>query len=374
MPLRHHAHAAVGAQRARVSGNYLSAVRIENIRILERAELNPVAGFNLITGANASGKTSVLESIFLLSRGRSFRSLRFGDVVRHGAERYSVVGWIAGSGRKIPLGIERNAEQLTVRVDGRPATSRAELTTLLPVQLINPLSHKLLEEGPVFRRRYLDWGVFHVEPGFLHAWQRFQRALRQRNGALRSYPDTARAWDSELIAAGMALDDLRRRYVADVAPYVHALARRLADVDDLELRYQRGWPQDRDLAGTLDQQWPRDRERGHTGSGPHRAEIRVRVEGRDAVGCVSRGQQKLLVAALILGQTQWFQERTGRRAIVLLDDLPAELDRPHRERLVSLLDELQPQVFVTAIDPDEIPVPDTARRFHVEHGQVGEMV
>ena len=374
MPIRHHAHAPVGAvDPVPAPSGGLQKLQIRDLRNLKAVDIAPADSLNLVYGANASGKTSLLEAIYLLSRGRSFRSRVFERVVRKGADRYSVFGRIAQAGRSVAAAIERSGQGLRVRVDGADVPSLVTLSALLPVQILHPNSHKLLEEGPQFRRRFLDWGVFHVEPGFYGHWQRYQKALRQRNAALRQR-QAMEAWETELVQSGMALDRLRRGYLSELRPLIMRLAQELLDAPLLTVDYYPGWGGDRDLSEVLVQNRTRDQERGFTGSGPHRADLRIRLEGVTAAETASRGQQKLLVCALICAQTLFFQQRSGRRAVLLVDDLPAELDRIRRQRLVALLESTEAQVFVTAIEPDSMEFGRPCQTFHVDHGVVREVV
>ncbi len=351
----------------------LQGLQIQNLRNLASVDISPAPGINLVYGANASGKTSLLEAIYLLSRGRSFRTRRFERLVRYGETRYTVFGRIADQGRTKAAAIERTKESLRVRVDGQDLDSLAPLATLLPVQILHPNSHKLLEEGPHFRRQYLDWGVFHVEHGFYDHWQRYQRALRQRNAALRT-GSPAESWEPELVQAGTAIDDMRRAHLEQLAPLVAAIADRLLDAPPLRLEYTQGWSRDRTLAEAVAHGREQDRERGFTFSGPHRADLRVTIGGVNAAETASRGQQKLLVSSLVCAQCMLFQRRSGRHPILLVDDLPAELDRERRERFVAQLQSLAAQVFVTAIEPGALAFSAPFKGFHVEHGEVREVV
>jgi DNA replication and repair protein RecF len=187
--------------------------------------------------------------------------------------------------------------------------------------------HRLIEGGPSERRRFIDWGVFHVEPTFVDQWRRFQRALRQRNAALAagSPAATVRAWDPELIASGTALTEHRERYLAALSDAVAGAGQRLLAADvTLELRS--GWPADLTLAQALDASWTQDQTYRRTHAGPHRAEVMVRLDGALARGRVSRGQQKLLASALMLGQLRHDSAQGSRVAALLVDDPAAELD------------------------------------------------
>jgi DNA replication and repair protein RecF len=330
----------------------IDSLDIVNFRNLQHVSLHCSPRLNLIFGENASGKTSLLEAIYFLGRARSFRTRQGAELIHHGQTALRVVAKVAIGGRLVPLGIERSVQQLSARIDSQPVRSLAELAVHLPVLLLNPDSHRLLEDGPQQRRRFIDWGLFHRESAFLPAWKRFQSALKNRNAALRAgEADRSLAvWEHELTAAAAVLDSLRDTFCkalqAQLAPFLQATLGRVAPTID----YRRGWSQEQDLAELLRRDREQDRQQGYTRHGPHRADFIIRLDSRPIAERLSRGQQKLLVIALVLAQAQLYQEHTGQACILLIDDLPAELDRPHRERVMACLAEQTSQSFITAIE------------------------
>ena len=355
----------------------LQWLRIENARCIEQAELEFDARCNLISGPNASGKTTLLESIFLLGRGRSFRTPKLESLIRTHCAELRVVGKAVSGHRTITLGVEASRDAMRARVDGRPVTTHADLAIALPVQSIDPEVHRLIDGGPLERRRFLDWGVFHVEPLFVGNWRRFQRALKQRNAALRARASAAeiRAWDPHLMEAGEQVARQRAEYVNVLSDYVARAGRRLLDAD-IALELRGGWSADQSLAEALEGAWSRDLERQQTTVGPHRAELVIRLDGSLARARVSRGQQKLLAATLLLAQLQCDTDRGSKLAVLLVDDPAAELDTRHLEALLTEIGSLQSQLFVTALDPQNVLLEalSPGRRFHVEHGKVARLV
>lgn len=328
----------------------LRSLQVTDFRCLQRVNLIPDPDFTFISGPNASGKTSLLESIYLLGRGRSFRTRRLDHICRRGASRFVVFGEANTGCRDIPIGVEGSATGLRARVDGRNAVSRAELALALPTQIIDPEVHKLIEEGPARRRRFMDWGVFHVEHGFVSHWQKYQQALKQRNAALklRQPREVTSVWDSELIRHGEAITDARARYVDLLLPQAQAVGRRLLG-REVSFSFRAGWLKGQPLEEALSNSWDADRERGSTLVGPQRAELHVQMNGVAAKDEVSRGQQKLLAAALLLAQLKLFGSDSTARPILLLDDPAAELDG---RRLGLLLEEVRAmplQLFVTSL-------------------------
>ena len=350
----------------------LKSLTITGLRCFEKAELAPAPGLNLITGKNASGKTSLLEGIFLLGRGRSFRAARREAMIREGAQELRVVGRL-DDGRM--LGVEVTRSGWSARAGGEPVVQLAQLAGLLPVQLMDPEVHKLVQEGPGERRRYLDWATFHVKPGFLDAWRSYQRALRQRNAALKARSGSAaiEAWEQALAENGRVLDKLREETIAALAAPVREAAGRLLGAD-LRLEYRPGQAAGQDLAEALATHRTRDLRAGMTQVGPHRADVALIIDEHRARGWVSRGQQKLVAAAMVLGQARLLAPFWGGQGVLLVDDPAAELDRERCEKLLELVSELPFQVFLTALDADGLPGLSAARMFHVEQGHFAEVV
>jgi DNA replication and repair protein RecF len=355
----------------------LRHLEVRNFRCIASAELEFDGRCNLISGANASGKTSLLEAIFFLGRGRSFRTPRTETLIRKGTDELLVAGKVAVGGRALPVGVRYSREGFEARAGGARIASLAELATTMPVQAIDPEVHRLVEEGPQERRRYLDWGVFHVEPKFVEQWRRYQRALKQRNAALRAeQPEpVVRAWDSELIDSGRVIARYRRDYFVHLRTHVAAVGARLLGTP-VDLALAEGWQAGIDLAEAIAMSWKRDAERRATHVGPHRADISIRVQGDHARHRVSRGQQKLTAAAMLLGQLECDAAMDSPTAALIVDDPAAELDFPNLERLVHEVLRLPSQLFVTALDASvhAIAALPEGRRFHVEHGILARLL
>ena len=349
----------------------LSRVRITNLRCLREVELELHPHRSYIYGPNGAGKTSFLEGMFVLGRGRSFRTRQMRRLVRHGAEGFAVFGEadVEASARR--LGVAYRAGRLEKKIDGQPAMGMAQLASLLPVHAVDPSMHAIVEGGPSERRRFLDWGVFHVEPGYLDAWKSYRRVLSQRNAALKRAASAAelRPWSMALVEAGAAVDDSRRRYLDRLAPFVTDFGQRLLD-RPLALDYRRGWPGDQRFDDALAAGELRDRQNGSTEAGPHRAEIVLRLDERRVQDEASRGQQKLTAAALILSQVAVESAERPRRSVLLVDDPAAELDAGSLERLLAAIADLPAQLVFTALTPAHLAPDANSPAFHVERGEV----
>lgn len=357
----------------------LRRLTVTAVRNLHPVTVSPSPRINILYGANGSGKTSVLEAVHLLGLARSFRSTRLTPVIQYEQAACTVFGQVEREdGATSNLGVSRERQgDFSIRIDGQNARSAAQLAELLPLQLINPDSFRLLEGAPKVRRQFLDWGVFHVEPRFLPAWQRLQKALRQRNSWLRHGTlDAASqaAWDRELTLASAEIDDYRRAYIAALKPVFERTLDELIELKGLSLSYYRGWDKDRELSDVLSASILRDQQMGHTQAGPQRADLRLRLGGHNAADILSRGQQKLVVCALRIAQGHLVSQARRGQCVYLVDDLPSELDDQHRAALCRLLEELHCQVFITCVDHEllregwqsQTPV----ALFHVEQGHI----
>jgi DNA replication and repair protein RecF len=346
----------------------LAELRISNVRCIESAQLELSPELNLISGPNGSGKTSILEAVFLLGRGRSFRTRSSERLVRHGQDALTVFGRT----HDVPArtaGVEIGKERTRARLNGQDTSSLLELSNFLPVQSIDPEIHKLIDQGSERRRRWLDWLVFHVEQGFGTHWSRYQRALKQRNAALRSGSGAFTTWDAQLVEHGIAISEARHAAMTTLQPYLQSL---LAKFSGLEISWSlhSGWSAEQTLDEALRLNATRDTERLTTTSGPHRADVALRTNGRIARETLSRGQQKLVAVAMIVSQIQLLRTMQGTQTVLLLDDPAAELDPRNLARLFEELAGLNCQMIATSLTPETTLFQAPKATFHVEQGAV----
>lgn len=351
----------------------LSRLELRGFRCLGDQAVDLEIGINCVVGDNAAGKTSLLEAVFLLGRGRSFRARSAVECLRHGEAGWRLGGRITRE--------EAPTDHQVLRFDGKAMRPECngkserfvEFARRLPVQLIEPGLHRVVEDGPGYRRRFLDWGMFHVEPRYLQAWQRYSRALRQRNALLRTRSgpgEELRSWTHELARCGSSLQAMRERGV-------HALQQRFAargaalGLPELEVSLRRGWDDELDLDAALAARCDTDRRQGVTGVGPHRAELRFRMAGELVRQTISRGQQKLMLVALSLAQAELVQEALGIWPVVLLDDFTAELGGDYQQALAGALRDYRGQTVVCALQtPPVLKDERSTTMFHVEQGRI----
>lgn len=343
--------------------------RATNFRCLENAELELAADFNLIYGANASGKTSLLEALAYLGRGKSFRGASTANLIQHGKDEFVLYGQVEGLTHTTSLGVRNSRAGLEVRVDGDSEGGAAALAEALPLQVIDPEVHNLVAGGPEQRRRFLDWVAFHVEQEHLVAWRKFRRALKQRNAALkaRSGAATINSWNAEFVELSADLDESRRRALDVALESLETYGRDLLGTD-LGFSYQKGWTKGKTLDQALIEGLDRDLQLGATQNGPHRADIKISFDTKQAKKLVSRGQQKLLASAMVLAATETAQTALERPLLLILDDPAAELDNDSLGRLMAAVAGLGCQVVATSLEAEVLGTPPGAAMFRVEHG------
>jgi len=358
----------------------LLSLSITNVRNIKQAEFNPSEKFNLIVGVNASGKTSLLEAIYILGFAKSFRTTNPKKMISRGEDEMTVFGQIAGqteNNAAVPIAVCRNKKAFRIKLNNRMLQSRSELTLNLPLQLINPESHRILELGPKFRRQYMDWGVFHVEHGFLQAWKDFYHILKQRNAALRhnSVNSMVNAWNEGLIVKAEIIHQLRTDYFLRLTPCFERLGLDVFSLPDLSIEYLTGWPKDLTYREALESSLERDKLSGFTNTGPHRADISIKISNRAVLEFASRGQQKMIITVLKLSQVWLLKEESNKRCPILIDDLASELDTTNRAKLINALKDLDTQIFITTTEKSLVDITGIhdKKMFHVEHGTIFEI-
>lgn len=367
---------------------YLEKLTVQGIRNVVHAELDLSPGANFLFGLNGSGKTSLLEAIHILARGRSFRTRNLKTVINFGQKACTCFGLVnpghSSLATSIPVGVMRDEKgSFIFKVNGRQVASASRLAEMLPIQVINSESFSLLEGSPKFRRSFVDWGVFHVEHSYRETFSRFQRCIKHRNSFLRHGKiDSIQlsVWDREFCGLSRQIDCLRRKYLNALDPYVNETVKGLGLTGGYEFRYMSGWDQSQSLESQLMNSLARDKKAGFTHTGPHRADLKIFFNGHPAAEILSRGQIKTLVIGLKIAQGKALKEIAGQQCIYLLDDLPSELDVNHRDVVSRQLSDMNVQVLVTGVERDDLESLSFSKSslippamFHVKHGEVKKM-
>ena len=339
----------------------VKSLNINNLRNILSTQIEPDPCLNCFIGGNGAGKTSILESLAVMSKGRSFRSGQISSLIGPESKHFQVITRIESQqGDLHQLGMERGSDYWSARHNGDDVTQLSELTQLLPYVLLAPGSHTLVSGPPDERRKYLDWGVFHVKHSFLLLWRRYSRVLKQRNAALRQANSAViESLDPQLIRLGEELHQARERH-AELLNVV--LQQKLPlfnqTLTEIKLAYRKGWAADT-LAEAIQQSSARDLERGSTGPGPHKADLYLTLNGTAAKERLSRGEQKAMTAAMLMAQAQLICD-AGEKPILMLDDLSSEFDDTHLRKVLMAGLELGVQIWLTGIE--QVPALDARRR------------
>ncbi|MEO1850658.1 MAG: DNA replication and repair protein RecF, partial [Psychrobacter sp.] len=398
----------------------IERLQISNLRNLTQVNLQSTV-CNVVIGANGSGKTSLLEAIFLLSRGKSFRHHQPKRYIQH-HQNYATVYAKLNDSRT--LAIQKQADATTIlRLNQATVYNQSILTEQLPTLLIDPSTMDMLEQGSASRRQLLDWLVFHMKQGFHPQWVAYQRLLKQRNSLLKKTRQLTqvqlaelKSWDKGLSNHAALIHHYREQVFTEWQPYFAKSVLQLLPsyAEQLSLSYNAGYDTNVALDVQLNERLEQDLQLGYTRIGNHRADIHVhwrsdntidnqptnkKVSSSDhetlsklpalkeqAANVLSRGEKKLLITALRLSQlplllndnkdSASFDNNSTSRAtpVVLLDDITAELDDRAIGILLSTLAQLPCQVFMTSLTDDIVHLVNELwskpRLFHVKQGQI----
>lgn len=357
---------------------HIERLYVRNVRILEEIQIDSGKWINLIYGKNATGKTSLLEALYILSRGRSFRTPRIQEVISYKCDRLqiSIEGRCEITGR-ITAGIEKTPNKTNIKFNGSMVARISEQATKIPVILITPECRTLVIGDPRYRRHWLDWAMFHMEPSYLDHWRTFHRALRQRNHLLQQgilEKQQLAIWEGVMDKEGSIITALKKMFITGLQQHIEQLAME-TELPPAMIDLQQGWPDEVTLCEALESARISDLKLGYTKYGIQRTEVLFKQAGHNIARIFSRGEIKRFITILLIAQARLYQERLGSTPVILMDDLAAELDMDSKEKIWHLLGKSNSQVFVTTTDElSTICARNSDLVFHVEHGKIRKMI
>jgi len=363
----------------------------QNFRNLNENFITFHPQLNFIVGDNGSGKSSLLEAVFFLGHGKSFRTSKIDSLVCYQKVQFVVS---VKDSNDLQLGLSRNVSTgvTNIKINGERHTRLSVLAKNIAIQIVTPESFKLFFGGPKERRRFIDLGVFHVEHNFSNQWKNFNRVLKQRNASIRLMAQQNGKplgeqsamlgyWTEQFCLLSLEIAELRKGYVSAIITELKIwLLILLPSISDrVTVQYLQGWPQKRSLLETLNSNKEREVSFGYSLYGAHKFDVKFLLDKQAIETQLSRGQQKLFLLALTFAQASFIAKVKPVKPILLIDDIGAELDVNSRSSLSKAIDKLDCQVIITAIDVDVLQPflsknnDDNYYMFHVKHGEVSEL-
>lgn len=351
---------------------WLRHLGISDLRNIREVSVDLHPGLNVFCGRNAQGKTSLLEAVGLLARGRSFRTEDSPSLIRRGAEGLRARGEVGRDDLFNALEVELQAGRRQFRVDGHDVAPR-EYHGRFEVAVYSTDRLRVIRGSMRERRQFLDRSAGALWPSYRAAARSFERVLSQRNAALQEQAPDLSVWTERFIELGVHLRHRRAAYAARLSAALREGFR--PEGEEYEVRTRPDLaptePESRDaLAAELKDLAARERASGRSLAGPHRDTVDMVLNGRDAATEASSGQARSLLLALVLASLEVYREETGHTAVALLDDLDSELDQ---DRTRALCAEVagQAQALVTSAHPGwGESLRDHGRLFQVSEGEV----
>jgi len=372
----------------------------KNFRNLNDATIDFHSQLNFFVGDNGSGKSSLLEALFFLGHGKSFRTSKLDALACHETTNF-VVSVRDGNNRQLGLSRDINTGSTTIKIDGEFQNRLSVLAKNIAIQIVTPESFKLFFGGPRERRRFVDLGMFHVKHSFAQQWKNFNRVLKQRNACIRLNHNSTESnamlsyWTEQFCQMSAEVASVREEYsltlINELDGWLKLLLPSLKS--RVTVQYLRGWPQKRELEEVLFSNQEREAKYGYSLYGAHKFDVKFLLDKQPLETQLSRGQQKLFLLALTFTQAKLIARVERVKPILLIDDIGAELDINSRKALSNALEVLDCQVVITAISNDVLTpffnrfnvsnndcfennktvTTENYKVFHVKHGEISAM-
>ncbi len=364
----------------------VNRIGFKNFRNLKDGEIFPCEGVNVIYGDNAQGKTNILEALWLFCGGHSFRTAKDSEVIRWDSDFARLEMNFFGQGRDQRARLQFQSSKKSVSINGVEKTSTSALIEKFCAVVFSPEHLNLIKRGPAERRRFVDSAICREKLQNAVILSKYNRMLTQRNTLLKDIvrkphlEDTLDIWDAQLVRYGALLIKKRLDYMKELseraAKYHVGISK---GKEELKIRYlstEETEPEDsleliqKKFAAKCAQNRKNDIHLGVTLSGPHRDDIEILINGKNAKAFASQGQQRSAVLSLKLAEASVLRERMGEEPVILLDDVLSELDNSRQDFLLNELKDCQ--VFITCCEEQNKEQLRQGKIFYVERGSVVE--
>ena len=361
---------------------YFESVELDNFRNYRKQRLEFDKRLNIFLGKNAQGKTNILESLFIMSLGKSFRTNKDQEMIGFGGEYARAVSRVMNDNgdSETEIDIVFQPEGKQIKVDGIKLSRSIELLENVYIVVFFPDDLKIIKEGPENRRRFLDRELCQIKPVYYSDLGNYKRVLKQRNMLLRQNEkdkDLFAVFDESLAEYGVRIIEERERFserINDISAGIHS--RISSGSEELRLSYETrlsGESSDfkerkEEYRESLVKSFESDIYKGYTGFGPHKDDLKIEINGIDIRQYGSQGQQRTAALSMKLAEIELIRQETGCNAVLLLDDVLSELDSSRQRFLIESMQDVQMFISATEIGEDLLKMLPKGYVFSVDNG------
>ena len=362
---------------------YIKNLTLQNYRNYENASFQFSNGINILTGDNAQGKTNCAEAIFYLCTGYSPRATRDKQVIKYGEDSAVISGVATSSYGDVKIEIKfSDKKNKEIKVNGVPIKKIGELMGNLNSVFFNPEELKLIKESPEDRRRFMDISISQMNRNYFYALQKYRKVLEQRNDLLKSQDknviyETLPFWDIELCKWAEVIILERQNFLKELSPLAEKVHNEItggAESLTVQPEYSCEFLEGENIANTLKSallgRLEKDIILGYTGVGPHRDDVKIKVNGEDVRVYGSQGQQRTSALSLKLAELEIFKNKFGEYPVLILDDAFSELDKKRRLNLLNYLNGVQIIITCTDVENEMLSSNVNHKIFNIENGRI----
>lgn len=346
--------------------------KCHEFRNLKNTTLSFNKQLNLIIGDNGSGKSSLLEAIYILSTSKSFRTNHLKSAIKHDFSEFILFSKYSNHS----VGLKKSTDSLVTKVDNKSISKSSLLAKKQAILAIDPSSFNLINGSPKSKRSFIDWALFHVKHKFSECWNNYRNILKQRNLLLKTKQvKELHYWDQYLVEYNDKIHQLRLDIVAEFLVNFKDLIKNNALLSQVDIKYKQGWNKEKSFKEALSSNQANDIKRGFTSVGSHKCDLHFSINGKDIKEVLSRGQMKDLLIFLHLTILDLVSQKLSTKPIFIIDDLASELDKNTFKSVIVSLLEKDYQIFISSIEYDDFfkKLDFNKTVFHVKHGEINRM-
>lgn len=365
---------------------YFKSIKLTDFRNYKALDIDLDPGLNLFLGKNAQGKTNLLEALFIMSLGKSFKTNKDRDMIAFGADFARAVCVVVNketdSETEIDISFFENGKR--IKLDGVNILRSADLLENVYVVVFFPDDLKIVKDGPENRRRFIDRELCQIKPVYYSDLGNYKKVLKQKNVLLRQNNkdrDLYAVFDEALSDYGVRIIEERERFVSRLNAISGNIHFKISNgLENINISYETDFSGGNDFSEKkeeylklLKENFEKDVFRGYTGFGPHKDDLKIEINGIDIRQFGSQGQQRTAALSMKLAEIELIKQETGQKAVLLLDDVLSELDRERQRFLIEGMKDVQLFISATEIEKELMDMLPAGSVYSVEAGNVKKL-